>query len=138
METITGTAAGVPYAFCTRRPGDHREHHDPEAVDESGSQQGPARYCRLTPEAALASVAGPLQLDDGDDPVGLALVLTELGLHGDLFGVDLVALGTGQHTSGDRERFYAVLDGGVRVGHQVVVPGRVLRAANTTARCRRR
>src|SRR5215211_8827522 len=23
-------------AFCTRSPGDHREHPDPEAVDESG------------------------------------------------------------------------------------------------------
>src|SRR5918995_1611802 len=30
-------------AFCSRGAGDHREHHDAEAVDESGSQQRPAQ-----------------------------------------------------------------------------------------------
>src|SRR5882672_9458424 len=30
-------------AFCSRRAGDHREHHDPEAVHESSSQQGPTQ-----------------------------------------------------------------------------------------------
>src|ERR1700710_324493 len=30
-------------AFFARGPSDHREHPDPEAVDESGSQQGPAQ-----------------------------------------------------------------------------------------------
>ena len=30
-------------AFCSRGAGDHREHHDPEAIDESGSQQRPAQ-----------------------------------------------------------------------------------------------
>src|SRR3954463_6934215 len=30
-------------AFLTRGPGNHREHPDPEAVDEAGFQQGPAQ-----------------------------------------------------------------------------------------------
>src|SRR4051812_50158494 len=30
-------------AFLARGPGDHREHPDPEAVDEAGFQQGPAQ-----------------------------------------------------------------------------------------------
>src|SRR5918995_1949403 len=30
-------------AFCSRGAGDHREHHDPEAINESGSQQRPAQ-----------------------------------------------------------------------------------------------
>lgn len=30
-------------ALCARRSGDHRKHHDPEAVNQSCSQQGPAQ-----------------------------------------------------------------------------------------------
>ena len=36
FDPIVGVA--VVDAFLTGRPGDHREHHDPEAIDEPGLQ----------------------------------------------------------------------------------------------------
>src|SRR3954469_6563328 len=41
LEGDVGVA--VVDAFCARGSGDHREHPDPEAVDESGFEQGPAQ-----------------------------------------------------------------------------------------------
>src|SRR3954463_2399174 len=53
--------------FFARGPGDHREHPDPEAVDESGFEQGSAQA--VAADGSEESGAGLLQGADSFDGV---------------------------------------------------------------------
>src|ERR1700761_8556557 len=117
-----GRAKGMPRKTC--RPPSERPVTRPVVVRTGGGTGASGAGAAM---ASGPSAGGGLEDDDRDLAAGLLLVLGEPGLQFLLPGPDRLPLLRVGHPGGPRDGLGADLEGGLGVGLQVVVPGRVVR-----------
>jgi hypothetical protein len=103
-----------------------------QRVESQRTVKLPLSYVRL---AIVTSRLCPGEREDGDDAdaFGLSCVVGEAGVAAGLFGVDAVALVTGELANGDRVAVGTTLDRALADGGEVEVPVGVGRCASLVA-----